>query len=149
MLELNINTYVSIDEANSYISSHYLSSDELRLKWEETSEEDKEILLINACENIERLKFIGCKYNKNQELSFPRNYSDIIPFVVKKAQIEEAISFFKKTDALDAYKEGLKAESIDDVSKTYNIELLSNRKLRSTKAEELLRGWLYGSFKIS
>ena len=148
MLEINKNTYVSIDEANSYISSHYLSSDELRLKWEETSEEDKEILLINACENIETLKFIGRKYNKNQELSFPRNFDSAVPFMVKKAQVEETISFFKKTDALDAYKEGLKAESIDDVSKTYNTELLNSRKLRSTKAQELLRGWLYGSFKV-
>lgn len=149
MLELNKNTYVNIEDANAYVSSHYLSTDSLRLKWEETNDEDKAILLINACENIEMLKFVGRKYDKNQQLSFPRNSCGTVPNEVRHAQVEEAISFFKKDDVLESYKQGLISESIDDVSKTYNTELLKSRKLKSIKAQELLRGWLHGHFKIS
>lgn len=149
MLELNKNTYVDIEYADAYVSSHYLSTDNIRLKWDETTEDDKAILLINACQNIETLKFVGRKYDKNQTLSFPRNSSNITPIEVKHAQIEEAISFFKNDDAWVAHTNGLKSESIDGINKVYNTELLQTRKLKSVKAHELLRGWFHGCFKIS
>lgn len=149
MLELNKNTYVDIEYANAYVSSHYLSMDNIRLKWEETNDNDKSILLINACQNIEMIKFIGRKHNTNQVLSFPRNSFDTIPDEVKNAQVEEAICFFKKDDVWESYKSGLKSESIDDINKTYNTELLQSRKLKSTKAHDLLRGWMHGHFEVS
>ena len=148
MLELNKNTYVDIDGANNYVSSHYLSNDKTRLMWEETTENDKIVLLLNACQNIESLKFIGRKHDKNQSLSFPRNSSDEIPIEIIHAQVEEAIASFKKADAWEAYQNGLSSESIDDVSKTYNTEFLKSKKLRSQKAQDLLRGWLHGCFKV-
>ena len=48
MLEVGTNTYVSKDFADEYITSRYKTDSGDRNRWRETSEEDKEILLIQC-----------------------------------------------------------------------------------------------------
>ena len=38
-------SYNTVEQANVYVSSHYLSSDEARVRWELLTDEDKQVLL--------------------------------------------------------------------------------------------------------
>lgn len=149
MLELNKNTYVTLAEADEYISSHYLSSSVERENWDNLSEEDKEVLLINAADSFQNLKLRSKKKYSNQYLVFPRsNFTENDLINLKNAQVEEALSYTMNNSIYDAYSQGLKSESIDSISKTYNTELLSKKQIKSEKAQKLFGRWLNGYFKI-
>lgn len=84
--------YVSIAEANAYIYAHYLSGDETRKAWSLLSNADKKVLLNRSLQAIELLPFVGQKTNESQELQFPRCPSSEVPWQIKAAQIENALS---------------------------------------------------------
>lgn len=89
--------YVTVAEANQYISEHYLMDDELRVNWDALDDESKKVLLRRSLLSIELLPYIGQKTGDDkQELQFPRCPSTEIPWQVKAAQIENALS---KSDA--------------------------------------------------
>ena len=112
--------YVTIEEADSYISSHFLSSDEKRESWEAMNEEDKKLLLTQSLEDIESLNFSGCKTCKDQELSFPRNGCSDIPQNVKNAQIEGAISRLDTDSSFESIQKGITSERLGNASYTYS-----------------------------
>lgn len=84
--------YVSVSEANQYIAENYLSADEVRLRWEQLEDSDKQALLRKSLQVIELLPFVGLKTDEHQELQFPRCPSTEVPWQVKAAQIENALS---------------------------------------------------------
>ena len=71
MLIVNENSYVSLEEANDYVNSHYVSDDEYRVKWGSLSDEDKKIWLIRSTQALDNLKYVG-RPKGNQRLQFPR-----------------------------------------------------------------------------
>lgn len=71
MLVINENSYVTVEEADNYITSHFLSDDEYRVKWISLSVEDKETCLIRSTQALDNLKYIGRKKGA-QKLQFPR-----------------------------------------------------------------------------
>ncbi|MEM5780439.1 MAG: hypothetical protein AAGU02_04765, partial [Lawsonibacter sp.] len=56
-----VNSYITVAEADALISGRHRGTDPGRLRWEGLSEEDKEVLLLTACEELEALPFQGIK----------------------------------------------------------------------------------------
>ncbi len=73
-LVVGTDTYATIAEANSYIESHFISTDTQRVAWTALADGDKEIYLRNATDAIESVQLQGKKYDYDQSLSFPRCY---------------------------------------------------------------------------
>lgn len=72
-LTKNVDTYVTVAEANDYISSYYISTHPARVAWEALAVEDKEVYLRNSLAKLENVKYFGEKYNRDEQtLQFPR-----------------------------------------------------------------------------
>lgn len=71
-LQIEINTYATVEEADNYIASHYLSSNTARQTWEALSTEDKTSALLRSCVSLNALKYRGRRKNAGQKLEFPR-----------------------------------------------------------------------------
>lgn len=72
MLNVGVDSYVTLEEANELISSYFTSSDKAFIKWNELSDNDKEVLLRSSCRDINALKFEGRRASIGQKLEFPR-----------------------------------------------------------------------------
>jgi len=71
------NTFATLEEAEDYISSHYISSDTYKKKWDTLSDDDKRALLINSTDALNMLKYVGRNKSVGQSLQFPRCMSAI------------------------------------------------------------------------
>ena len=98
--------YGSVTDANIYFANR-LKSD----VWEEATEKDRSLALLEATQRIENLRFDGQKAVSTQTLSFPRKYvtqdnvvsptyitQTSIPANIIKACYEEAISVLSDDD---------------------------------------------------
>lgn len=121
--------YVTLEEANSYISSSFLSSDEKRKAWEGLSDDDKKVLLRQSLYDIESLNFYGKKTDPCQPYKFPRNGNNEVPDNVKFAQILGAILKLDTDSTYDLIEKGITSERVGNVSYTYS----SNSNLNSNK----------------
>ena len=133
MLSIGINTYVDIDEANLIIQSEYPLGDNFNY-WDALTNEQKEALLIKSTKEIERLPVNGIRIRnvRQQPLQFPRRSEffrefNVIPEEVKEAECINAIALML---------EGL------------NLQEKDGKILTSLKAEERLRTWTSGGFKM-
>ena len=127
MLQVNTNTYVTIAEADTYVTDNYITTESKRVSWEALNDTNKEIYLKRALNRMETFKYTGEKYERNnQTLSFPRRLyyrypndfkflyplderyyrttlytgfgdNEFFPDQVKFAQIEEAIALASLT----------------------------------------------------
>lgn len=146
-LVVNTDTYITLAEANTYISEHYTSTDPLKVAWEALSNIDKEVYLRNAAISIDALALKGKKYEYTQKMQFPRcydsfsykecfqQYSDpdeyvqygrlycelIVPNNIKYAQAEIAIfNCDKKANKrANLQNQGVQSFSIGDLSENY------------------------------
>lgn len=114
--------YITLEEANAYISSHFLKSDETRINWEALDDDDKCALLRQSLEDIENLTYYGYKTDQKQELSFPRNGSNTVPNDVNAAQIVGATERLSSNDGYSAYMSGISKESLGTASYEYNTK---------------------------
>jgi hypothetical protein len=71
-LQVGVDSYVTVEEADEFISKTYISTDAYRAKWSTLSTEDKEALLRASTLAIDQLAFTGTKRDWGQKLSFPR-----------------------------------------------------------------------------
>lgn len=151
--------YVTLEEANEYIRTHYLSSDELRIGWESLSDGDKTVLLNKSFQAIELLPFAGRKTSPEQQTAFPRWPSDVIPDAVKFAQIENAVAKGDSSNEEDAkYYErlwtyGVESYSIGNLSEktsagTYSVSGAQSTGIVSAMASRLLRPLLGGGYRM-
>ena len=83
--------YVTIEEANEYVTTHFLSTDSLRVAWEALSVEDRTVLLQRSFDSIEMLPFRGRKTSSEQTAAFPRCPDEEVSTSVKAAQVENAV----------------------------------------------------------
>ena len=84
--------YVTLQEANEYVSTHYMSTDELRVGWEALSDEDRSALLTRSFQVLELLPFAGRKFDPKQANAFPRWPRQEVPAAIKWAQNEHALA---------------------------------------------------------
>ena len=151
--------YVTLEEANEYVTDHFMSSNATRVAWETLSDADKMVLLRNSYRAIEMLAFRGRKTNKTQPSAFPRWPSTDVPASIKEAQIANAIVLADESTQDDvAYYDrlrtfGVKNYHIGDLSESLNTSAESSptssyQGIYSQEAARLLSPWLGGGFKI-
>lgn len=98
----NIDTYVTIEEADKFASEMYSPAHPLMVTWEVLTDEEKERFLFVALERIENLNYIGQRVSYFQKLQFPRIANGIpvdfehAPESVKKAQTAWALEIVRE-----------------------------------------------------
>ena len=151
-------SYNTVEQADAYIASHYLSSDELAQQWSSLSEDDKQVLRTRAHDTIDGLPITGRKTDVAQPNAFPRYPEKDVPDAVRSAECELALSLSDEeaNASLADYRKmvdyGIQSYSIGNFSET----LLSYSKnsveikygLISTNAKQLLTPWLSGGYRI-
>lgn len=151
--------YVDVSYADLYVSTHFLSSDELRISWDKLSANDREVLLRRSFEVIETLPFVGRKVSKDQETAFPRWPSKEIPEAVKAAQVENAIALSDTSNMEDAafyeklYQFGVESYSLGNLSEhigsgSWGSGSAVSYGIVSARAIRLLQPFMRGSFEI-
>lgn len=154
MLEIGTNSYVTIEEADLYVSTHYRTSDVERETWTELSEEDKQVLLLQASSALEQLPIIGRKSSRVQSLAFPRWPMTEVPMAVKHAQIEEAVargdgqSLQEHAETAGRLRRGVRSFSIGNFSESYRVNRSIDPVLVSEKAATLLQRYTGGGFLV-
>lgn len=151
--------YVTLEEANAYVKSHYTSKDTLRLSWEELSDEDRTVLLTKSFQTIELLPFPGRKLSSDQSTVFPRWPCKEVPEAIKWAQIENALAKSDASNEEDAkYYEklwtyGVESYSIGNLSESVSTGSYGLRGAQATGvvsaiADRLLRPFLGGGYRM-
>lgn len=151
--------YVTLEEANEYVTGHFMSSNMTRVAWESLSDANKMVLLRGSYRAIEMLSFSGRKTDKTQPSAFPRWPSTDVPRQIKEAQIANAVILADESSQDDvAYYDrlrtfGVKNYSIGNLSETLNTpaegsSASSYHGIYSQEALRLLSPWLGGGFKI-
>ncbi len=151
--------YVTLEEANEYVTDHFMSSNTTRVAWESLSDADKMVLLRNSYRAIEMLVFRGRKTDAAQPSAFPRWPSTDVPSSIKEAQIANAIVLSDESSQDDiAYYDklrtfGVKSYHVGNLSETLNTPAESSSAssyhgIYSQEAMRLLSPWLTGGFKI-
>lgn len=119
-------SYNTVEEANTYIDTHYLQTDKEYLYWSDLDDASKTVLLTRAFEKIERLPFVGRVCDVTQTTCFPRyiNQSVVSVDAIKPAELMEALSI---GGAIPNQKpKGLKSFTIGHVSETYSTSSSSS-----------------------
>ena len=154
--------YVTLAEADAYVATHYISTDNLRTSWEALSSEDRSALLLRSFETIEILPFSGRKTDPQQPYSFPRYPSQEVPKEIKNAQIENALSSADTSTAEEAahygrlWQFGVQSYSIGNLSEHISEGAWSSGTTNSAAsgivssvATRLLRPFLVGCYRIA
>jgi hypothetical protein len=167
MLTKGENTYADIETADDYINGTYYEYNPLRVHWSVLTDGEKEMYLKQSLVQIERLPFRGQKYYYRQKLMFPRFdpqskysgcyagsyifrplYSAEIPEELATAQAENALGILQKEISSVTSRQSKSMQSLGAVKDIKNSVVQSsltvNMPLTSTKAYEMLRGWLGG-----
>lgn len=152
-------TYVDVAYADAYVTTHFLSTDSLRLNWETLSDDDKEVLLQRSFEAIESLPFSGHKSDPSQPNVFPRCPATEVPIAIKNAQVENAVSLSDSSTSEDAafyeklWQFGVESYSIGNLSEktssgAWGRGATAAHGIVSARATNLLQPYLSGGFKI-
>lgn len=155
--------YSSIEQADSYITTHYSSESAARRRWEALTDDEKTVFLTNAFEAIEILPFRGRKAVPGQNTAFPRlpyqygRSEEGAPQRVKFAEAELAL-WLSDESKRESYEkraqliaDGVKSFSVGDLSESYgggseSVQTFSAYSCK--KAVELLSPYLMGGFEI-
>lgn len=151
--------YVTLEEADQYVETHYVEDASERTFWEDLDDSDKQVLLLTSFEAIERLPFTGRKTFNSQETMFPRYPSTTVPKDVKAAQIENALIQADTSEAEEAkqyerlWSAGVSSYSIGNLSETvgnatFGVSAATQSGLTSPKAKKLLIPFMSGGYRI-
>lgn len=88
------NSYVTLEEANELVTKMYLSTSKERTIWSNLSDDDKEILILNTMDIVDRpqLLYIGTKVDSNQDLEWPRVINGVskqVPDSIKRGMMKQ------------------------------------------------------------
>ena len=167
-LIVGTDTYISLDDAQEYLSENYISTDEKLIAWNALSDMDKEILLRKALKTIEAQPYAGFKACSTQTLEFPRAIYTMIPYdvyepsgiwpdnwyvqsevpsTVKYAQCEIAFETASGTsNRVKLQRQGVKSFSLGNLSETYSG---ASNSIVSHEAKELLKPYIGGGYRIA
>jgi hypothetical protein len=110
-LEVGVNSYVSLDEAEAYFADRINVG-----SWTEADDLTKEQALVTAAKQLNLTRWIGVIADKSQTLAFPRIgsyyeplYNDvveldgtIVPVRISTANMEQAYHLINNDDVLDS-----------------------------------------------
>ena len=151
--------YVTLEEANDYVATHYLSTDALRQGWDKLFDEERTILLTKSFQTIELLPFAGRKLDPKQSTVFPRWPCKEVPEAIKWAQIENALAKSDASNEEDAkhyerlWTYGVESYSIGNLTErtstgTYSLRGAQATGVVSAIADRLLRPYLGGGYRM-
>lgn len=151
--------YVTLEDADTYVETHYIEDSTERTYWEDLDDDDKKALLLCSFEAIERLPFPGRKTSPGQPNAFPRYPGKDVPRDVKAAQIENALvnADVSASEEIKQYEKlwnaGVTSYRIGNLSETvghasYGVAAASQSGVDSPKAKKLLIPFLSGGFNI-
>ena len=169
-ITVNTDTYISLADAETYVSGQYISTDAKYTAWDALSDGDKEILLKRAAKLIDRQPLIGIKAASTQTMEFPRAiYTEYkrrdlpiltthfdsdwyiqteTPDAVKHAQVEIALTATQDSPKrIELQRQGVKSFSLGKLSESYGSG--SDVRILSQEARELLMPYLAGSVSIA
>lgn len=149
--------YVTLEEANEYITSRYITDDPKRIAWEDLNKEDQQSLLNSSADAINSLVVPGRKTYPDSPNIFPRWPNTEVDDRIKFAQIENAVAINQSDDSIDTYRKmrayGIAHYSIGNLSETMvqwggsNMDMLLSG-IVSDKAQSFLKPFMGGSFCI-
>lgn len=154
MLEVGVNSYVTIEEADLYVSTFYRVGDQSRDEWFSLDEEDKTALLLQATLAIEHLPIPGRKSKSSQTLMFPRYPEVDVATYVKYAQAEEALIRNDATvvgeyeDTARRMRRGVRSYRLGNFSEAYRVHKPIEGTVLSEKTYMLLSPYIGGGFDI-
>lgn len=151
MLTVGVNSYMSLEEANTIIENELLDSDEEYTLWNSLSDKNKEKLIVRGTRTVDVIPFKGVKYNisKVGELQWPRLINNELiecPDEVKIALIRQVLRDYKNSS-----KQETKLQEMGVKSYSINKASISFGDKNSTKLDngiyndiyfELLRKWV-------
>lgn len=151
--------YVTLEEADQYVSENYMSTEALRTSWEALEPADRAALLRRSFQIIELLPFVGHKTSPEQLCAFPRCPSTEVPDAVKFAQIEQALiaGDADSTEEAKQYERmwqwGVSSYRIGNLSErlstgAYGIGALRAAGVSSPVAARLLAPYIQGGYNI-
>lgn len=151
--------YVDLEYADSYVETHFLSTDDLRLAWESLGEEDKAVLLQRSFESLESLPFTGHKLDPSQPNAFPRCPYSEVPEQIKAAQVENAVALSDESTNEDAafyeklWQFGVESYSIGNLSErtsegAWGRGSTAVNGIISAKASRLVQPYLSGGYNL-
>ncbi len=152
MLVKLVNSYVTVEEADSYFDSTLQNKSE---EWNKYDTSTKARALITATRQIDRLPFAGRKLDINQFLEFPRTtttniaFTDGIPNEIIYATCEQALFLLKGgSKRQELQQQGVKSYSLGDLSETFTENLSDAQKTICPEALAYLRKFMLGSVAI-
>lgn len=140
MLQVNVNSYISYDEAAVYFDDR-LHKD----VWTSFDYTVCEKALIMASRRIDTLMLSGVKSNKEQAMEFPRTVTNgVVPDKVKYAVCEEALYILPGTDKrAELQAAGVDSYGIGDLSESFKGKgSFAAGGLQSIEAMRYMRGYL-------
>lgn len=150
--------YVTVEEALTYIQTHYASSDALRIAWEAMDAADQAVYLQKSFDAINLMPFRGRKTSEGQVDAFPRWPDIIVPDNVKNAQVENALALSDSSTVDEAamyerlWQYGVESYSIGNLSESSSNGAWgragANQDVVSKQAINYLKPYLMGGFTI-
>ncbi len=157
-LTVSVDTYISLTDADTYLSANYATTDALLVAWTALTDANCEAYLRKARQIIDRQPLVGFKKLTTQTLEFPRIiYTEVgpqevlstnltyganwyvqtdVPSEVKYAQCEIAIQLASGTSKrIELQRQGVKSFSLGKLSESYTG---TQNKIVSEEARELL-----------
>lgn len=72
ILEVDVNSYLTVEEADNLVSNNLDDDSEDSIEWNKLSTDSKEKLLIKGTRLVDKLPYLGVKYNPSSKLNWPR-----------------------------------------------------------------------------
>ena len=136
-LEVGVNTYVTLEEAENIIKTIYDNAE-----WQSLTDEQKKVSLVNATNKINLLAVKGEKLDSSQKLIFPRNWETAVSDKVKIAQCYEALEICRYNYKREREMRGIVSRSMENVSVTYAKQANNQKGLYSRDSFNFLREYL-------
>lgn len=155
-MTVGTDTYISLEDAETYIAAYYPAADTTRQAWTALEEPEKEALLMQSCQTIDAQLLRGCQLETDQPLAFPRTPFQYpgetgAPEKVKQAQVEIALYGISEEKAGADRRAALQAQgvqsfSVGELSEAYTGSGQTAVEIPA-KAAVLLRCYLAGGFE--
>jgi hypothetical protein len=165
-LTVGTDSYISLEDANTYLNGYHLSTDADMVAWAALSDEHCEILLRRAARLIDRQPLRGVKALTTQSMAFPRAIATLygsmnlntyfygdewfvqsaVPEEVKQAQCEIALDMTNGvSERVKLQREGVRSFSIGHLSENY---VGQTNEVLPIEAKTLLAPYLGGGVSI-
>jgi hypothetical protein len=114
-LQVNVDSYVSLDDAEAYVKDYFKTNSPERVAWEGASADDKVISLRMSCQALNNLRYKGQKAIGGQPLAFPRTYSSYpgIVYLPYYSQSRDSTLLGSVSGGDDGIKNARKAQMVN------------------------------------